>query len=318
MTVPAPSVSILLSNYNGAKFLHTSLSAICSQTRPADEIIIIDDGSTDNSLDIIREFQTKTTTMKVLKNEKNKGLLYSINHILAAATSDYIVWAASDDFLLPTFLEKSLAVLALYPQAGVCFSQLAVFAEDTGEKRIYSPETRGAAFDLGKQPSFLSPPQLYQRLKKSYLWLSTNTALVRREALLEAGGFLPGLQWHADWFAVYAVGMRHGVCMSPETLAFMRETPNSYSREGMYERKKQWHVLRCLIRNVYLSKNKDIYPFFQNCVSLFSPFGLEPIIPMIQMGKICLAAKYILYTFNRLRVYIKKKIVKFSRLVIER
>lgn len=311
MVPSSPSVSILLSNYNGARFLNTSLWGICNQTRPADEIVLIDDGSTDNSLEIINTFKKKYQNIKLLKNEMNKGVIYSITRALNEAKSDYIVWAASDDLLLPNFLEESLKILSKYPSAGVCFSQLGVFVDGTSQKRLFGPRTNGRAFNLGESPSFLTPKMLFRRLQKSYLWISANSALIKRDALLKIGGFLPELRWHADWFAVYAVAMKHGVCMIPEVLAMMREIPDSYSRSGMNNAKQQGVVLKTLIYHIGSPQNKDIAYFFKKRMSLFTPFGYGVVSAMVRCGKVLLAMKYIIfceYTYGFLSKRVYKKI----------
>lgn len=287
-----PTVAILLSNYNGYPYLYTSLEGICGQTRPADEIIIVDDGSTDQSLTIINQYAQDYQNVKVIINEENKGLLYSIDRALKACSCDYIAWAASDDFLAPYFLERSLEMLENHPGAGICFSQFAVFVDDTNQKRIYSQSEMGAAFDLGEEPHFLTPEMFLKRLQRSYVWMSGNTVLARRDALLEMGGFLPTLRWHADWFAFFVSAMRYGVCIIPEVLTFMREVPRSYSRDGLKNKKGQEKVLETLLSLTYHKDFKDVQPFFLKCPLLFSPFGYGIFFTMIKNKMFYLAFKY--------------------------
>lgn len=318
-----PTVAILLSNYNGYPYLHTSLEGICGQTRPADEIIIVDDGSTDESLQIINEYAQKYPNVKVLINEHNKGLLYSIDRALRECSSDYIVWAASDDFLTPYFLERSLWALQKYPGAGICFSQFAVFVDGTTQKRIYSKFEMGDAFDLGEKEHFLTPEMFLKRLRRSYVWMSGNTVLARRSALLEMGGFLPELRWHADWFGFFVPAMRYGVCVIPEVLAFMREVPQSYSRDGLKNKKKQEEVLKNLLSLVYHKNFKDVQPFFLKCPMLFSPFGHFILLVMIKNKMFLLAFRYakarcpqaIRFFIGKLRSYKNGRINYVSRVL---
>jgi hypothetical protein len=71
-----PTVTVLLCNYNHAFYLPDSLGGICTQTRPPDEVIVLDDGSTDNSLEIIEQFVQRYPFIRILKNERNRGLLH--------------------------------------------------------------------------------------------------------------------------------------------------------------------------------------------------------------------------------------------------
>ena len=101
------TVSVLLCNYNDARYLPDSLSAICTQSRLPEEVIVLDDGSTDNSLEIIEDFGRRYPFIRILKNGTNRGLLYSINRALEEARCDFVVWAAADDRLMPQFLERN-------------------------------------------------------------------------------------------------------------------------------------------------------------------------------------------------------------------
>jgi len=86
---------------------------------------------------------------------------------------------------------------------------------------------------------FFSPAELVALLKKRFVWLGINTALFRRDALLEAGGLDPALRWHSDWFATYSIALRHGFCAVPQSLARFRLSPHSYSAIGMRDRRAQ-------------------------------------------------------------------------------
>jgi hypothetical protein len=79
------TVSVLLCNYNDGRYLPDSLGAICNQTSAPDEVILLDDGSNDNSLEIMESFAERHPFVRVLKNETNRGVAYSINRLLSEA-----------------------------------------------------------------------------------------------------------------------------------------------------------------------------------------------------------------------------------------
>ena len=151
------TVSVLLCNYNDARYLPDSLSAICTQTRLPEEVVVIDDGSTDNSVEIIEDFGRRYPFIRILRNEANRGLLYSINRALNEARCDFVVWAAADDRLLPNFLERNAQCLSEHPAAGMTFSRLAVFTDGSDEITSFTERNYGTAFDFGTTPRFLSP-----------------------------------------------------------------------------------------------------------------------------------------------------------------
>src|SRR5258707_8026023 len=127
------TVAVVLCNYNHAKYLPDSLGHICAQTRPADQIVVIDDGSTDDSWRIIEEFARKHSNLQAHANERNLGLETCIARALALVHCEYLLWTAADDRLLPPFLERNMALLARHPAAALSFSEVVVLKGDSEE-----------------------------------------------------------------------------------------------------------------------------------------------------------------------------------------
>ena len=268
-----PTISIVLANYNDAPYLYTSLEGILSQTDSADELIVVDDGSTDGSIAVIESMLPRHRNSRLVRQGRNRGQHAAIQRGLLETRSEYVVWASADDLLLPRFVERARAVLAQYPGCGVCFSRLCAWKEGTTEVVEYTEANHGAAFDLGSAPRYYSPEDLRRVLGRHYLWISGNTAVARRDLLVEMGGFPKELRWHADWFAFYAIALRAGACSVPETLAMMRERAATYSRVGMQDPEAQDRVLGALLDLLKAPANRDLLPVFRDCPSLLSPFG---------------------------------------------
>jgi glycosyltransferase domain-containing protein len=268
------TISVLLCNYNDSRFLPDSLGAICTQTRPPDEVVVVDDGSTDNSVEIIQSFARRYPFVRLVRNEQNRGLIYSINRALGEARSQFVVWAAADDRLLPNFLERNIECLIQNPSAQMTVSRLATFRNGSEEVFSYTEKNHGAAFDFGDAPKFLSPEELRERLRKSYVWLSGNAAVVSRTALVQAGAFDEKLRWHADYFSYWVVALRHGVCLIPETLALMRQHETTYSSAGMSNPGDQRQVLSFIADKLTTKGWRDIGVAVFQCPSLLSPMGV--------------------------------------------
>jgi len=100
-------ISVIIPVYNGEKYIKECIQSVLEQTRPADEIIVVDDGSTDGTADALKVFNRNLqwTTLKVIKNEKNMGIGYSRQRGIEAATGDYIAFLSADDLFLPNKLE---------------------------------------------------------------------------------------------------------------------------------------------------------------------------------------------------------------------
>ncbi|WP_052671756.1 glycosyltransferase family 2 protein [Photobacterium leiognathi] len=110
MSDKLPLVSVILPVYNAEKYLHEALSSIVEQTYTNLEIIVINDGSTDNSLSIIKEFSVVDERIKII-NRENKGLIYSLNEAISISTGQYIARMDADDISLPLRIEKQVQLL---------------------------------------------------------------------------------------------------------------------------------------------------------------------------------------------------------------
>ncbi|MEH2250643.1 glycosyltransferase family 2 protein [Nostoc sp.] len=99
--------SCLINNYNYAEFLSEAIDSALNQTVKFDEIIIVDDASTDNSAEVINKF-TQLANIKSILKEKNQGQLSSFNEGFLAATGDIIFFLDADDIYEPQYLETAL------------------------------------------------------------------------------------------------------------------------------------------------------------------------------------------------------------------
>lgn len=100
-------VSVIVPVYNVEQYLSDCLESICRQTLKEIEIIVVNDGSTDNSLSIIKSFQQKYSNIKLI-NKKNGGLSSARNAGIKVATAPYLCFIDSDDFIDLDAIEKCI------------------------------------------------------------------------------------------------------------------------------------------------------------------------------------------------------------------
>lgn len=128
-----PKVTVLLPVYNGEKYLKETVDSILLQSYANFEFLIIDDGSTDESIKIIESF--KDQRIRVLRNSKRIKLAGALNRGLKEASSPYIARMDADDIALPDRLQKQVAFMDGHPEIGVCGSAIQIFGEKE-RKRI--------------------------------------------------------------------------------------------------------------------------------------------------------------------------------------
>ena len=123
-----PLVSIVMAAYNEEKYIKEAIESILSQTYSNFEFIIVNDGSTDKTEDIILAFPDHR--IKYIKNEQNLKLIASLNKGLTAATGKYIARMDSDDISVPERLEKQVRFMESLPEVGISGAQLIVFGSE--------------------------------------------------------------------------------------------------------------------------------------------------------------------------------------------
>ncbi len=290
-----------MANYNHARFLPEALSGIRSQTRSPDQAIIVDDGSDDHSIEIIERFCADNPAVLFVRNARNLGVHPSISRALSLVTTDYLVWTAADDRLLPQFLEKSMAALERHPQAGLCLSETTQLLGTSGSILRFATEPSVRhIFELTDLAEFSAPPELAKRMRRAYLPIASNTVVVKREALLGLGGYDQQLKWFADSFAYTVIALRYGACVVAETLAVIRTAADSYS-SGMHDRAKQSKVLQRMLDILASREYRDVRRIFRTCPSVFSP-GWNLML-RVQLGSVRDWDLFLPYLIWRIREY---------------
>ncbi len=122
-----PKVTILMSVFNGEKFLREAVESILSQTFMDFEFLIIDDGSTDNSVEIINSYSDPR--IRLVRNETNIGLTKSLNIGLRLARGEYVARMDADDVSLPHRLEKQIHLMAENLNLAVCGSWIETISD---------------------------------------------------------------------------------------------------------------------------------------------------------------------------------------------
>ena len=175
-----PKVSVILSSYNHEKYISDSIKSVLNQTFTDFELLIFDDGSTDNSQDIIRAFDD--ARIKLFLYEKNRGSYFALQEPLKLTIGKYVAFHHSDDIWEPTKLEKQVQFLEKNPQYEVCFTQ-AKFIDEKGEiydlpenhpyKNVFKQNNRTRAEWLNhlfwNLNCFCNPTMLIRNVKKNFV-----------------------------------------------------------------------------------------------------------------------------------------------------
>jgi glycosyltransferase involved in cell wall biosynthesis len=120
------SVSVIIPAYNAEKFLRDAIQSVIAQNYPSLELIVVDDGSTDGTADVIKEFPQVEYV-----HQQNQGTAAALNTAVQLARGDLFAFLDSDDLWLPKKLEKQVDILSHNEHVGMVFSQIQDFLCDS-------------------------------------------------------------------------------------------------------------------------------------------------------------------------------------------
>lgn len=131
----SPKVSVLMTVYNGGSFLEKTLDFILSQTFADFELIVIDDGSTDNTWEMLSAYARRDARVALRRNSPNQGVTAAMNSIFPLAKGDYVVRHDADDLSSPDRLAAQVDFLEAHPEVGLVGSWVENIAADGGPFR---------------------------------------------------------------------------------------------------------------------------------------------------------------------------------------
>ncbi len=236
MTIPV--LSVVLPNYNHAGLVGRALEALLAQEHPADEIIVVDDGSTDDSVNVVERFAARAPSIVVLANAANQGVIPALKRGLQAARGRYVYFAAADDWILPGFFELALRRLELNPDLGLFCGEAALLDGRTGRPFAVRPAVRPIM-----RSGRVDAAQARRLLRSTDNWILTGSALFRRDCVLSAGGFDERLGSFADGFLARKIALNDGFFFEPKVVAAWVVFRGSVSRRTALELQRAEYIL---------------------------------------------------------------------------
>lgn len=177
----APLVTICLPTYNAGKTVKKTLDSILNQTYQNLEIIIVDNASTDNTLEIVHE--NYDNRMRIFRNETNIGAENNWNRCLEKAKGEYIAIFHADDVYLPTMIEKQLSCFLQYPDIGAVFTS-ANFIDENGN--IFGEFPLPAIFNEKQVVNF---DEIFPLILENYNFFMCPSAIVKGELYKDLSPF---------------------------------------------------------------------------------------------------------------------------------
>jgi hypothetical protein len=165
-----------------------------------------------------------------------------------------------------------ITAIERFPQAKLCVSQYVQYLEVENRTVHHGPNLELGCWYGSGDTEFFSASALHELLRQAFVWLPINGAFVDRDTFRAIGGFDPRLRWHSDWFAAYAIALRHGFVVVPEPLSVFRIAGDTYSGIGMRSRRQQRAVCVAIYEKLNDPSFADIREALRQRPAAFSPF----------------------------------------------
>lgn len=206
------NVSLVIAAYNAGEYIVRALTSVAKQTRPPDEVIVIDDGSKDDTAEQVDSFKRQSSLNVVLERQANRGIAATRNVGVRSAQGDLVAFLDADDIIYPTFLEEAVGGMEAHPEWVACFSDRDVvdadgqlIARDLDHPGFQSIERRHVGADFWE----LSDPDLFCKMVAGNL--IPMTTVFRRAEIGANGYFDEDLRYGEDRLFLLRLIKREGV-----------------------------------------------------------------------------------------------------------
>jgi glycosyltransferase involved in cell wall biosynthesis len=209
----APRVSLICTVYNREKYLAQAIKSVLAQTHGSWELVIWDDGSTDNSARIANSYAAKDSRIHVIRSS-HQGRAAALQGAHDAAIGEYVGWIDSDDLLAATAIARTVELLDVTPAAGMVYTNYLVIDE------------AGKEHGLGKRCKI---PYSFEKMLTDFM--TFHFRLIRRSCFIAIGGIDQDFHSAEDYDLCLRLSETVEIRHIPEPLYYYRVHPNSISVE---------------------------------------------------------------------------------------
>ena len=237
-------VSVLMGIFNCASTLAEALDSLYAQTYKDFKIILCDDGSADDTYNVAKSYVDNHDNITLVRNDRNRGLNYTLNRCLELADTEYCARMDGDDLSLPTRFEKEVEFLDNHPEYAIVTTPMLYFDEGGVFRRGIG----------GKEPKLTDFPKFSP--------FCHAPCMIRTDAYKAVGGYtvadnlLREEDYHL-WIKMYQMGFR-GYTLS-EPLYMMRDNRDAAKRRSFKSRKNEAYVKHLAVKMLKLPFYYNVY-----------------------------------------------------------
>lgn len=195
-----PLISVLMTTYNRADYIGTAIQSVLDSTYTNFELIIVDDCSTDNTLEVVESYKQKDSRISVYKNDKNLGDYPNRNRAASYAKGDFIKYCDSDEELYPYCLDVMVSCMEKYPESPLGLSHF---------------------HDKRRLPYMVTPAEAYRHhyFEGGFFYNAPSSTIIRRKEFEAEGGF-GNIRHRGDYDLWLRMGAKYPIVRMPGLLNF--------------------------------------------------------------------------------------------------
>lgn len=214
-----PKVDVIIPAYNAARYLPAAIESVMAQTFEDWRILLVDDGSMDNTADVVAPYVDKLGPKLRYIKQANSGLPAARNAAIANSSAEFLALLDADDVWLPCRLSESLKCFEGRPQVGIAYGF---------NSRV---DVEGKVIDTFDQAQKHGEGRIAPYIYMRKVYLPCPTVTFRRKCVDEVGGFDESLRATEDRDLWFRIALRYEVAFVPKVIAHYRTSPNSMSTD---------------------------------------------------------------------------------------
>jgi len=241
------TLSVVIPNFNHADCLAAAVESCYLHGRPADEVVVVDDGSTDDSMHVLERLAREYPSLRIIRHERNRGAASALNTGVHAARCQWVLLRAADDLFPGGSIDAFRRIAEQFPESGLITGDVVYFQRDP---------SRGVREHMGRSriPVAITAQSFVERFGNNLIHGAAS--FCRKRWITEAGGLDEALRWHCDWHLFTRIGLNRGFVYAPEVFGCMRLNAESYNAKGTSIENLQSAVLERLIEKLEASSEE--------------------------------------------------------------
>lgn len=214
--VNRPTIAVIVPNRNDSRYLARCICSVLQQEVTPDELIVVDDQSTDDSVSIIRSLIRDEPRAQLIESRVHLGTNGALNEGLRRSHSDYVLFLSANDFVLPGIFARAKSCLTREHPPGLWSAMAWLVDENDHTIRLHPSAI------VSLRDAWFSPEQCLKLAHRHGNWFTGTTLIFHRKSLDDVGGLDTAYGGLSDLLTALMVACRRGAAYTPEPLAAMR------------------------------------------------------------------------------------------------